>query len=72
MNNTEAIRNLSKNIHDLRCEKNLSAEQLAQTLDLTTQQLEMLGNGALPENLTVESLLRLEKKCGISLKDLFL
>lgn len=72
MNNTEAIRNLSKNICDLRCERNLSAEQLAQCLNVSPEMLETLEKGVLPEKLTVENLVRLEKEFGISLKDLFL
>ena len=72
MNNTEAIRNLCKNIRNFRYEHDLSAEQLAKTLNLSAQQMATLEEGILPENLTVDSLVRLEKEFGISLKDLFL
>ena len=50
---------------------NIQNEQTAEHL-AEISRLETLEKGVLPEKLTVENLVRLEKEFGISLKDLFL
>lgn len=72
MNNAFFIQNLCTNLVKLRSRADLSAEEMACRLGISAAQLGLLENGVLPEALTVEALVRLEKEFGISLKEMFL
>ena len=72
MNNAFFIQNLCTNLARLRRRADLSVEEMACRLGINAAQLGLLENGVLPETLTVEALVRLEKEFGISLKEMFL
>lgn len=72
MNNSQYIQTLCTNIHTLRQREGLSAETMANRLGIHIDLLTQLENGILPEELTVEALVRIEQAFGVSLKDIFL
>lgn len=72
MNNQHYIQTLCENIRKLRHQNDLSIEEMAARLNISEEMLTTLENGRLPDDLEVESLVRIEKEFGISLKELFL
>lgn len=72
MRNQQYIQNLCQNIRTLQERKGLSTEEMASELGISRELFSCIENGELPDGLTVETLVRLEGKFGISLKDLFL
>lgn len=72
MRNQQYIQNLCQNIRTLQERKGLSTEEMAAELGISRELFSRIENGELPDGLTVETLVRLEGKFGISLKDLFL
>ena len=63
---------MCENIRTLRLREHLTIENMAQRLGIDREQLQKLEDGILPEAMTVEMLVRLEKEFDVSLKEIFL